>query len=265
MHMLDSMMDQVQRDMQSMQTDMMSMHREMHGNAQRAAAEARAQAQEGRTQALQHHREAMQQHRVAMQHAREMQRNARHVTVETRARVREQNASTHQARRDIARQSRGGLAGASFGSRASGMNVASISTAVVNGTVFVNGEEVAQAPRNGAVSVQVNDGVVHVNGVAVWPRGTGQQVLNSHSLSPPSACSIEAAHSHSAVGVCSRALAEPCAVCLEEIATGNQTRTLPCFHMLHRNCAEQHFLQCVNMGQDVLCPICRIPVVQDSG
>lgn len=49
------------------------------------------------------------------------------------------------------------------------------------------------------------------------------------------------AYHSSCVGSCPRDHPEPCSVCLDDIKVGQQIRTLPCFHFLHRHCAEAHF------------------------
>mmetsp|Transcript_126312 Transcript_126312/g.252374 ORF Transcript_126312/g.252374 Transcript_126312/m.252374 type:complete len:377 (+) Transcript_126312:80-1210(+) len=42
-----------------------------------------------------------------------------------------------------------------------------------------------------------------------------------------------------------------CAICLEEFRTGDQQRTLPCFHRFHKACVDQW------LRQDNTCPLCK--------
>jgi len=157
-----------------------------------------------------------------------------------------------------------------------------VSTSVVNGEVFVNGEWVATAPR-GATSLEVRNGVVRMNGEAIWPRAdhaqaqahsgglrriegvpedqSGEQEAIDWRLAgeqvPSAPSPVEVALRSSRTGVCDCDREEPCAVCLERITAGHHTRTLPCFHVLHRSCAEAHFRWHTT---PVHCPICRTAV-----
>lgn len=50
-----------------------------------------------------------------------------------------------------------------------------VSTSVVNGDVYINGEFVTRVPPGGPVSLDSSNGVVRLNGNVVWPR-TGEEV-----------------------------------------------------------------------------------------
>lgn len=180
---------------------------------------------------------------------------------------------------------------------------------VRNGVVIVNGEVVAEA-RGPSVSVTTVNGQVSVNGQVVWPRPGGgyppargtedaERVRGGAGVRPmdPWQWPLGGAEGPTAddggaavvLGILSRAmeysvpgiqgarkpraeLEEPCAICLEAIDEGAQTRTLPCFHSFHRHCAEDCFraqaAQAVAAGGSglsaaVLCPVCRHAVGPD--
>lgn len=168
-----------------------------------------------------------------------------------------------------------------------------ISTSVVNGVVLVNGEEIARVPPGSPVSLQTVNGVVFLNGHIVWPRGAavgagaagagvvlggaggaatagdaGVVLVGTGVVAAAGAADVAMNNSRSSV--CEANREEPCPVCLDYIQTGQHVRTLPCFHFLHRHCAEAHFNWSASnpdgaVGGPVLCPVCRAPVVGGGG
>jgi len=153
-----------------------------------------------------------------------------------------------------------------------------VSTSVSNGVVYVNGEPVALVPPGGPVALQNVNGTVSLNGQVVWPpaaaagvagaaagmtegAATGTEGDRPPAVRDPTA--YQEAMRYSRLGVCGANRDEPCPVCLEDIASGQHTRTLPCFHFMHRHCAEAHFRRDAARGEPVLCPICRTNVGPD--
>jgi len=132
-------------------------------------------------------------------------------------------------------------------SRGSNVTTSGVTTAVVNGEVFVNGQMVAQVPNGGRLSLQTINGTVRVNGDVVWPPSeradAAEQVFRN---------TVEA--------VCEQDRDEPCPICLEQIVAGQRTCTLPCFHFLHRDCAEALFSSDHAASGAAECPICRANV-----
>lgn len=65
-------------------------------------------------------------------------------------------------------------------------------------------------------------------------------------------------------GACAADREEACPLCLDEFRAGQPIRTLPCFHMMHQECAELHFgaPRASEPGGRplVLCPVCRVEV-----
>jgi len=239
---------------------MHEMRRQMHAQAAQMQAQMQGQAAQMQAQAAQMHAQ--------------VQANT--------ARMHRQHAEMHrdmqQARRQWSHGGGGGGGGGrshsySFSSGAGG----SVSTSIVNGYVYVNGERVARVPPGSGVSLSTVNGTVYLNNEVVWPRPGGGGALptppaiapdgeRSARRSSAAAAGTDAAEvlacRFSAVGVCAAHVAEPCAVCLEDIREGQMTRTLPCFHIFHRHCAEAHFSNEAGRGPAgvVLCPVCRHPV-----
>lgn len=44
-----------------------------------------------------------------------------------------------------------------------------------------------------------------------------------------------------------------CKICLEKYSEGDQLRRLPCQHLFHKECVDQHF----TVGGKSNCPVCR--------
>jgi len=136
-----------------------------------------------------------------------------------------------------------------------------VSTSVVNGVVSVNGEQVARVPRGQPVQISNVNGIVYLNGQLIWPRQLApdapepmQAVLGHRSR--------EAWLDHCLISICEKDRTEVCPICLDDIRCGQYSCTLPCFHFLHRHCAEAYFDQSAN-GQNsgpALCPVCRVRV-----
>jgi len=247
---------------QGVHRDMAQMHRDM------------AQMQQDMTRRqTDAQRSAHQMQRQAQHHARQLQRQAQD---RARQAQREHRNAQRQALGDIEEQQRAqteqggwtwpGAWGNSwtFGSGTFGGGV---STSVVNGDVYVNGQLVAQLPPGAPVSIQTVNNVVHLNGEVVWPQQGGdviQQTQRGRAVMPPPAHAREDERSlamrYSRVGVCDADREEPCPICLDDIRAGQRTRTLPCFHFLHQHCAESHFSQGENPADAVLCPVCRAEV-----
>mmetsp|Transcript_73694 Transcript_73694/g.204978 ORF Transcript_73694/g.204978 Transcript_73694/m.204978 type:complete len:427 (-) Transcript_73694:47-1327(-) len=51
---------------------------------------------------------------------------------------------------------------------------------------------------------------------------------------------------------------EPCPICLDAITAGQAMQTLPCFHLMHHDCATMHFSQ---RHAEARCPVCRHAIV----
>jgi len=238
-------MAQLQRDLQSGASHVQRDMRQMQADLQRSAHQAQRETQ--------HH--ARQVQREAQHIARQAQREARH-----RAR---------QAQRELHNEHGGwawpGARGNSWTSRSGSWG--SVSTSVVNGHVYVNGQLVAQLPPGTPVSISTVNNEVHLNGQVIWPQGGGGVIHQSQRRSlvmPRPARAHQDGRSlamrHSRIGVCDADREEPCPICLDEIRAGQHTRTLPCFHFLHQHCAESHFFQGENPEDAVLCPVCRAEV-----
>eukprot|EP00927_Polykrikos_kofoidii_P082286 TRINITY_DN8141_c0_g3_i1.p1 TRINITY_DN8141_c0_g3~~TRINITY_DN8141_c0_g3_i1.p1 ORF type:complete len:360 (+),score=104.82 TRINITY_DN8141_c0_g3_i1:95-1174(+) len=169
-----------------------------------------------------------------------------------------------------------------------GVGIGSGWTNVVNanGSIYVNGQQVAQVPCGASVNLQSSNGVVRLNNEVIWPRadvvaaGVMAEVevppLQQSFMPPASAWlrdspeedvgnvelqTLRDALNHSRVGVCPNDREEPCSVCTDSIATGQKTRTLPCFHVLHRACAEAYFSAeakiAAHQNRRIPCPVCR--------
>jgi len=78
-------------------------------------------------------------------------------------------------------------------------------------------------------------------------EGSGRRRGNSRAV-------MEALN-HSRTDTCEKGLEEPCPICLESIADGQQMQTLPCFHILHHACATLHFKK--TSRRHAFCPVCR--------
>lgn len=204
------------------------------------------------------------------------------------AQMRSQAAT--EAREQAMQVQNGGSSRMSMGY--SGCGGSGISTMVVNGDVYVNGERVASVPHGSPVSLQTTGGVVQLNGDVVWSSGDATSPVSTPTVDnrPSPARSLLSDRGGRHADVCARALegamrgSRPdvcredrgalCSVCLDEIVEGNNIRTLPCFHVLHRKCAEDYFRQSAaalqrngnnrtNRTMDVtavLCPVCRSEV-----
>lgn len=156
---------------------------------------------------------------------------------------------------------------------------APISVSVRDGVVSVNGEEVGRAPRHGA-SVQASGGTIHVNGEVVWPprsdslsaSGRRDRAWLTHRLptAPPTDGLVrnhslaEVALRNSLASTCTVKSQEPCPLCLDHVTVGQEMRTLPCFHFLHKHCAEKFFWEGHHVDA-VCCPMCRLPVNVEQG
>lgn len=186
----------------------------------------------------------------------------------------------------------------------------SVSTSIVNGEVYVNGEFVTRVAPGTAVSLETNNGVVRLNGDVIWPQpqpsgASGPQgntvnaavAAGNGLLDAPIAVATGGAGNgwgrtgagrvraaggvrgagddaesvamrSSCVGISPIDHEEACSVCLDDIKIGQQIRTLPCFHFLHRHCAEAHFARpsVLERGAQpqVLCPVCRVAVSPQS-
>lgn len=136
-----------------------------------------------------------------------------------------------------------------------------ISTVMSNGVLYVNNEPVAHVQPNEGMNMQMMNGVVYLNGAAVWPQPDNRG-HRDFEPSAPSPDPIAMAMQYSVPSICNvTRCEEPCPVCLEVINRGDHMRTLPCFHLLHRHCAEAYFSQDSAHGSSpggpVLCPVCR--------
>lgn len=91
-------------------------------------------------------------------------------------------------------------------------------------------------------------------------RGHGSEQQNVEWPQEPSAKAKGKPRTFDLVRLCSRvdmleqAAHDSCPVCLDQVATGQFARTLPCFHILHERCAARYF-----RTKDVrpVCPMCR--------
>jgi len=144
----------------------------------------------------------------------------------------------------------------------------------INSDVYVNDVLVwsqgATVPHGGApVGAGVHHGGAPV-GAGVYAVGAGGldngHILGNAIPAPAAddgnAANIRAAAAvamaNSRADVCNADFEDPCAVCIGDIRSGCHTRTLPCFHVLHRHCAEAYFNQPGSIP--VLCPTCRTPI-----
>jgi len=151
-------------------------------------------------------------------------------------------------------------------------NSGSVSTSIINNSVYVNGQHVANLDGHG--QVQTINGQVFVNGQVVWPRPGGAGVAgdvaslsgrHSQPKSPQQQQLYDQALKFSAVSICEKdRCAEDCTICLEPIMKGQWMTTLPCFHLFHRHCAEAHFdKQCSSNAaavEGINCPVCRYTI-----
>jgi len=296
---MQSMMQGMQRDMWQMQSDMFQAQQQMHSDMTQGSQQMHSgmfQAQQQMNAAGMH--QQMQsdawQHRAthhdAMRASREQRRETRLQHREARDREREMRRSQRQA-------FGGGPPGQTFYQQG-------VSTAVVNGDVYINGEFVTRVPPGGPVSLDSSNGVVRLNGSVVWPRageawlppegtlevqqpiGDTADVpfappLRRHQANPsvqdatPVHAAEEAeeeatrvAYRSSCECSCPRDHPEPCSVCLDDIKVGQQIRTLPCFHFLHTQCAAAHFARpsvpARGARPEVVCPVCRVKVGPES-
>mmetsp|Transcript_69259 Transcript_69259/g.129313 ORF Transcript_69259/g.129313 Transcript_69259/m.129313 type:complete len:412 (+) Transcript_69259:67-1302(+) len=100
------------------------------------------------------------------------------------------------------------------------------------------------------------------------PRGAMERLraalLEETRVAQVGASCYQRALRFSAEGKCEEgACKEPCSICLEDMTKGQMLRTLPCFHMFHKDCAEQYFQrESMRLGEDenIGCPLCRFPV-----
>eukprot|EP00931_Biecheleriopsis_adriatica_P009773 TRINITY_DN110849_c0_g1_i1.p1 TRINITY_DN110849_c0_g1~~TRINITY_DN110849_c0_g1_i1.p1 ORF type:complete len:224 (-),score=52.30 TRINITY_DN110849_c0_g1_i1:122-793(-) len=212
-----------------MQQAMQQMHRQMHAMQR------------------QMHDQSLLMRQEMMQMSQRMQRDARRMQQESRRMQRAMQRDVRQQQRDASRHAR-------LDAHVQ-LQPGAVSTSVINGAVYVNGQEVSRVPAGMGVNVQNINGVVVVNGQQVWPP---HGAAGGHSMSPSAA--FEEAMSSSAASICQANLREPCAICLAEVTAGQHTRTLPCFHMFHRSCAESFFQDKSTTGGQILCPLCRVPV-----
>mmetsp|Transcript_22707 Transcript_22707/g.53065 ORF Transcript_22707/g.53065 Transcript_22707/m.53065 type:complete len:228 (+) Transcript_22707:67-750(+) len=135
-----------------------------------------------------------------------------------------------------------------------------MATSVIDGDVYVNGQWVATVPVGQPASVQQADGVVRLNGEVIWVRRDLRKQQRALAEARHSSLLTESAYDRE----------DPCPVCLESIRRGQLVRTLPCFHVLHGHCAEEHFRASVASSTSpggarrgtpqVLCPLCRTQV-----
>lgn len=253
-----AMASRMQAQAAQMQAQAGQMREQMQEQAEHMRRAQQAQAEQMR-EMMQQHSEAMrrsqQDLRQHMQsHMQAMQAHGGHM-----------RQAHDRAWQDMQRNVRG-RSGYSMTSSQGGSSSFSSTTSVEvrNGAVYVNGEHVAQA-EEGHVSVSNVNGQVLLNGRVVWPRQGGEAPSPAKSQSE---ALIEQALAFSVTGIkgeC-RPGEEPCAVCLEDVAEGAATRTLPCFHSFHRSCAEECFkTQALATSSRrrlaaVLCPVCRHPV-----
>lgn len=259
---IQGMMQAIQMNMVAVHRDLSNMHRQMHRGMG------------------QMHREHAQIARASARSAREHARDQRH---ELRRMHREQLRQTRSRQHD-----RG--AGEDhwhdpFGY--SPMQRQSVNTSVVNGHVYVNDELVTRVPHGVAVSINSSGGVVRLNGRTIWPRAgdallppegtsevqqplgdTADMPLRRHRFRAGVESAQSNALSSSCAGISPTDQEEPCSVCLDDIKAGQQIRTLPCFHFLHRHCAEAHFARpsVLEPGSRpcVACPVCRVKVEPES-
>jgi len=47
-----------------------------------------------------------------------------------------------------------------------------------------------------------------------------------------------------------------CSICLEDMTTGEEVRTLPCLHIFHRTCIDRWLISCT----DLRCPIDQVEI-----
>lgn len=298
---MQSMMLGMQQDMWQMQRDMSQAQQQMHSEMAQASQQMHSGMFQAQQQQQMHSaamRQQMQSHveqhraryRDSMRASREQHREARLQRREARDQDRESRRSQRQA----------------FGGGPPGMFMVrgrpheGVSTSVVNGDVYINGEFVTRVPNGGPVALDSNNGVVRLNGNVVWPRA-GEASLppegapevhqplgdtfyppSRHHQAQPNVeettvgqaverAAEEAtriAYRSSCEGTCPRDHPEPCSVCLDDIEVGQQIRTLPCFHFLHAQCAAAHFARpsVLTRGArpEVVCPVCRVAVGPES-
>jgi len=226
------------------------------------------------------HREHAQIARASARSAREHARDQRHDARDQRHELRRNMSDRREQLRHHARQSRNNQFEYP-------MQRQSFHTSVVNGDVYVNDVLMARVPRSEPVCIDSSDGVVRLNGRTIWPRrgdarlppegtpevlqpsgDTADQPLYRHRLRTGVEDAQSTALRSSCAGIAPTDQQEPCCVCLDEIKAGQQIRTLPCFHFLHRHCAEAHFARPTVLEPGsrpcVACPVCRVKVAPES-
>eukprot|EP00928_Gymnodinium_smaydae_P034499 TRINITY_DN2442_c0_g1_i1.p1 TRINITY_DN2442_c0_g1~~TRINITY_DN2442_c0_g1_i1.p1 ORF type:complete len:322 (-),score=41.42 TRINITY_DN2442_c0_g1_i1:224-1189(-) len=265
---------QMNDDMLRLQGDMQRMQANMQQNAQRAAVDtnlmhqdltrAQADLQRSARQASRDlHRLARQQHATARRAVRRAVPHARWVPHDG-YRFGQDWSSDDVQSNDVmpVEASRAGMSMTSGG----GPHSSGVSTSVINGNVYVNGQFVTQVPPGTQVSLETTRHVVRLNGRVIWPppppqahaqlelqAGTDVLSFYQHGLNQEVADALR----YSVVGICEVEREELCPICLDRIEVGQHTRTLPCFHFLHRRCAEVHFSRQRLSSGPVQCPICR--------
>lgn len=289
-------MFQMQRRMQS---DMGEMHRQMHnqmGNMHNKLGHmhrgleadrfAHAGARSARDHARQQRQEAQRAARNARDNAREQRQEAQRISREHREEMRQRAWHARDMHRERAWQQYTPSEHAGYPPQRQG-----IYTSVVNGDVYVNDEFVARCPPGGPVAIDSSGGVVRLNGRIIWTSDGGR--LGGASLPLEGVSEVEQplaempdhalphrgarraaddaeriALRSSRAGISPIDHEETCSVCLDEIKAGQQIRTLPCFHFLHRHCAEAHFARPSVLepgtAPQVVCPVCRVKVAPES-
>lgn len=232
--------------MHGLQMDMMQMHRDlstMSRQMQNAASNMRQEMQQS----------ANSMRRDAMRMQSDMQRNARRMHHDMQRNAQQMRLDARRSQEQILRNT-GQLHRRAEDPWPDAAPSNVVSTSVVNGIVYVNSHEVARVPTGQGVRVQNLNGTVVVNGQQVWPAGAPAAAAPAvpHALKQAFDCSL--------ASVCDTDLTEPCPICIAPIQAGQHTRTLPCFHIFHRSCAEGAFQASLTAAGDILCPVCRVPI-----
>lgn len=134
---------------------------------------------------------------------------------------------------------------------------AGLSTSVVNGVVYINGERVGRNP--GGVQISQVNGSVFINGRPLAREHRSRTRRHHRSRlgaeQPNGEGFLSLLEAKSRVHTSTTELEEPCAICTDCVLPGECVRTLPCFHRFHDACATSFFQN--PPGNDPVCPICR--------
>lgn len=270
----------MQANMMNMQQNMQAMQRQMQDDMGCMQREMQASMWASQCDMRAAHRDAQQEMQASMWASqRDMRAGHRDAQREVRQGQRRAQRDMRAAQRDAQREMRDAhmlaiqrfprqqLPAQRIQNQRGQFPAGAVSTSVVNGSVYINGQWVAEVPDGAPVSIENRDGIVSLNGTAIWPPRAGArdqpQQAAAGAFEPrdrrrrddPQSIALDS----SRTGVSTKDYEEPCVVCLEAIRAGQQIRTLPCFHVFHRSCAEADFARDTRPNP-VQCPMCRIEV-----